>query len=148
MHAAIQFSLFWALAFVTLCAAVALLNLFYGLIDNDLELHNLGKEAAIAGLASLVEGGSIWLVVCLIPAAQRPVAFRALIIPLLAVGLIYRVAHLVNWRNGDVLYLMLFQFAVSYVVVFLLTGHFGVALFGLLVFGIVLAVIASFAKSL
>jgi hypothetical protein len=148
VHAAIQLSLFWALAFVTLCAALVLLSIFYGLIENDLELHSLGKEAVIAGIASLVEGASVWLVVFFIPAAQRAVGLRALIVPTLIVALIYRVAHLEDWRNGDVLYLLLFQFALCCSVAFLLTGHFGQALFVLAVLGIILAVIAAFAKSL
>ena len=50
MHAAMQLSVFWALAFVSLCTALVLLNLFYNLIGDGLELLSLGKEAMIAGV--------------------------------------------------------------------------------------------------
>jgi hypothetical protein len=37
----------WALAFVTLCLALLLLAIFFALIENDITLHSLGKEAAM-----------------------------------------------------------------------------------------------------
>ena len=81
MHPAIQLSLFWALAFVTLCSALVLLNIFDSIIGNDLVLHSLGKEAAIAGLASLVEGGCFWIVVSFVPAASRALIVPVIIVP-------------------------------------------------------------------
>jgi hypothetical protein len=143
MHATLQLLLFWALAFVTLCSAVALLNIFYGVIENDLELHTLGKEAAIAEVASLVEGGSVWLVIFLVPGAQR-----ALILPLLIVALIYKIAHFEDWRNGDVFMLLMFQVVIGSSGSLLFAGHFGQASFVLAGFGIILAVIAAFARTL
>jgi hypothetical protein len=148
MHVAIQLLLFWAVAFVTLCAAVVLLNIFYGLIENDLELHSLGKEAVIAGIASLIEGTGLWIILFFIPVSTRALGLRALIIPAMIVALIYKVAHLEDWRNGDAILLLVFQFVISCSGVFLFTGHFGQALFVLAVFGIVLAVIAAFARNL
>ena len=59
MHTALHLLGFWVLAFVTLPAALVLLNIYDGLIGNDLILHTASKEAVIAGIASLVEGGSL-----------------------------------------------------------------------------------------
>ena len=109
MHAAIQFSLFWALAFVTLCSALVLLNIFDSIIRNDLVLHSLGKEAGIAGFASLVEGGSFWIVISFVPAASR-----ALIVPVIIVALIYKIGHLEDWSKFDVFMLLAFQVAISF----------------------------------
>ena len=148
MHLALQLSLFWAVAFVTLCAALALLNIFYGLIENDLDLHSFGKEAVIAGIASLIEGAGVWLVVWVIPAAGRASGMRALIIPLLIVALIYKIAHLEDWGRGDVLLLLTFQCVIGCSGALLFFGRFGPALFILVGFGIILALIAGFARSL
>lgn len=68
MHAAIQLSAYWAVAFLTLGIAVVLLNIFFGLIGNDLELRSIGSEIVIAGFASLQAYG--WL--C--PSFRLPVA--------------------------------------------------------------------------
>ena len=38
---------YWAAAFVTLCLGLALPSVFYGLIDSELGLHTLGKEAVL-----------------------------------------------------------------------------------------------------
>ena len=148
MHAALQLLLFWTVAFLTLCAALVLLNIFYSLIENDLELHSLGKEAVIAGVVSLVEGAGVWLVVLAIPAAGRGWGMRALIFPVLIVALIYKIAHLEDWGRGDVLLLLMFQFVISCSGALLFFGRFGLALFIWVGFGIILAVIAGFAKSL
>ena len=84
MNTAMHLLGFWALAFVTLGAAVVLLNIFDDLIDNEIVLLSLGKEAALAGVASFIEAGSVWVVVSFIPLASR-----ALIFPALVVALIY-----------------------------------------------------------
>ena len=54
-HMAVQLGLFWVLAFLSLCLALVLLNIFFALIGNDLELLSIGSEAAIAGVCSLIE---------------------------------------------------------------------------------------------
>ena len=104
MHSALQLLLFWALAFMTLCMALILLNIFYGLIGNDLTLRSLGQEAAMAGIASLVEGAGVWLVASFVPAAAR-----ALFVPALIVALIYKVSHLEDWSRYDVALFLAFQ---------------------------------------
>src|SRR6266550_4066653 len=126
MHAAIQLSLFWALAFVTLCSALVQLNIFDSIIGNDLVLHSLGKEAAIAGIASLVEGGCFWIIV----------------------SLIYKIGHLEDWSKFDVFMLLAFQVAISFFAASLLGGHFQTAIIILVVFAAILAVIAGFRKNL
>ena len=143
MHSAIQLLGLWALAFVTLSAAVALLGVFYSVIDNDLTLHSLGKEAAIAGAASLVEGASVWLVVCFVPAAGR-----ALIFPALIVALIYKLSHLVDWSRYDVVLLLVFQIVICCVGGSLFAGNFKTAVVVLGIFAAMLTAIASIARSL
>jgi len=143
MHAAIQLSEFWVLAFLSLCTALVLLNIFYGLIGDGLELFSLGKEAVIAGIASLVEAASLWLVVAFVPAAAR-----AMIVPALVVALIYKVAHLEDWGRFEILLLLLFQVVIGCLGVSLFFGHFQTAMIILLVFAAVLAVIAGIARSL
>jgi hypothetical protein len=143
MHIAMHLLGFWALAFVTLAAALVLLNIFDGLTDNDLTLHSAGKEAVIAGVASLIEGGSLWLVVTFVPAAAR-----ALIIPAIIVALIYKLGHLEDWSRYDVSMLLLFQGVLGAVIVCLFVGQFQAALVILLVFAFALTVIAAFLRGL
>jgi hypothetical protein len=143
MRLAIQLFGFWALAFITLCAALVLLNIFYTLIGNDLTLRSVGQEAALAGVASLIEGASGWLVVSFLPGAVR-----ALFIPALIVAILYKVGHLEDWGRYDILLLFLFQIVLGSSGGFLLFGHFQTALVILGVFGAVLAIIASFARDL
>ena len=45
MHAAIELAAFWTVAFLTLGVAVVLLSIFGGVIESDMELLSLGKEA-------------------------------------------------------------------------------------------------------
>ena len=84
MHATIQLVAYWSVAFLTLGLALVLLNIFFGVIGNDLELRSVGTEAAIAGVASLVEAASFWAVISFVPAATR-----ALVVPVIIVALIH-----------------------------------------------------------
>ena len=143
MHSALQLLLFWGLAFVTLCMALALLNVFYALIGNDLTLRSLGQEAVIAGIASLIEGGGVWVVASLVPAAAR-----ALFVPALIVALIYKLGHLEDWSRYDVALFLAFQIAIVSSGLSVFFGHFQTAIIILAVFGGILALIASIAKSL
>jgi hypothetical protein len=143
MHTAMHLLGFWAAAFVTLGAALVLLNIFDGLIGNDLILRTVGQEAVIAGIASLVEGGSLWLVVTFVPRGGR-----ALIVPVLIVGLIYKIGHLEDWSRYDVLMLMMFQAVIAGCGVALLVGQFQLALIVFIVFVLALALIAGFARGL
>jgi hypothetical protein len=122
--------------------AVILLNIYFGLIGNDLELLSAGKEIAIAAVASLVEATGLWLIILFVPAAYFTRALRAMILPFLIVGIIYKLAHLVDWSRYDVFMLMVFQFVIAFEGLFLLHGQFQVALavllafaFGLVIFG-------------
>jgi hypothetical protein len=143
MHSALQLLLFWALAFVTLGMALILLSLFYGLIGNELTLRSLGQEAAIAGIASLVEGAGVWLVASFVPAAAR-----ALFVPALIVALIYKVSHLEDWSRYDVALFLAFQTVIVCSALSLFFGHFQVAIIILAGFGGILVLIGSIAKSL
>ena len=143
MHNALMILAFWSIAFVTLCSALALLNIFYGVIGNDLFLHGAGKEAGIAAAASLVEGGGVWLIVHYVPSAAR-----ALVVPLIVVVLIYKVGHFEDWNTGDALFLLLFQVVIGFFAASLLGGRFESAFFILVMFGIMLGVISFFTKNL
>jgi hypothetical protein len=143
MHTAMHLLGYWALAFVTLSAAVVLLNIFDGLMGNDLILLSVGKEAAIAGIASVVEGGSLWLVVSFLPMAAR-----ALIVPALIVALIYKIAHLEDWSRYDVMMLLLFQGILFGVALCLLAGQFLAGLIVLVVFVLALILIVALARVL
>jgi hypothetical protein len=142
MHAVMQLSVFWVLAFLSLCTALVLLNLFYNLIGDGLELLSFGKEAMIAGIASLVEAASLWLVVTFVPAAAR-----AMFIPVLIVALIYKVAHLEDWGRFEVFLLVVFQAFIGCLSASLFTGHFQTAMIILVAFAAILAVIGAFSKS-
>ena len=148
MHAAIELAAFWAVGYLTLCAAVILLSLFCGIIESDMELLSLGTEAVIAGIASLVEAAGVWLIVVFISVAYRGLALRAMIIPMIIVGLIYRVAHLESWSIFEAGLLLAFQVAVGCLLASLILGHFQAAIMIVAVFGVILAVIAGIMKSL
>jgi len=136
MHAATQLAIYWALAFLTLGMALLLLNVFFGLIGNDLELRSAGSEAVIAGVSSLVEALSFWSVITFLPLASR-----ALIFPVVVVGVIYKVAHYEDWGRFDVFMLLSFQAVIAFLGVSLFFGHFQTAFVVLVGFGLVLAVI-------
>jgi hypothetical protein len=109
-----------------------LLNLFYNLIGDGLELLSIGKEAVIAVIASLVEAASLWLVVAFVPNAGR-----AMIFPALIVAVIYKVAHLEDWGRFEVLLLLVFQVVIGCLGVALFFGQFQTAIFILVVFAAV-----------
>lgn len=148
MHAVVELAAFWAFGFLTLCAAVVLLSIFGGIIESDMELLSLGKEATIAGIASLIEAMGVWLIVLLIPAMSRGLALRAMIIPLIIVALVYKIAHLESWSTFEAGLLLAFQVAISCLVASLISGHFLAAIMIVVVFGIILALVGAFSKSL
>jgi len=148
MHAAVELAAFWAFAFLTLSAAVVLLSIFGGVIESDMELLSFGKEAVIAGIASLIEAAGVWLIVLFISAMYRGLALRAMIIPIIIVGLIYKVAHLESWSIFEAGLLLAFQIVIGCLVASLISGHFQAAIMIVAVFGIILAVIAGIMKSL
>jgi len=146
MATATQFFQYWALAFVTLCAALALLKLFYRLIDSVLELHGLGKEAVIAGIASAVQAGGFWLSASLFHgnAFYRPV----LVIPFAIVAFIYWIGHLEDWSGYEIGGIGFFQAAILSTGLCLIVGEFKLATIILAAFIFGLGIIASIAKSL
>ena len=119
-----------------------LLNVYYGLIGNDLSLRSVGQEAAIAGVASFIEGVSAWLVVSFVPTASR-----ALLIPALIVAIIYKLAHLEDWSRYDVLLFLMFQIVIVCSGAFLFFGHFQTAIMIIAVFGAFLAILGSIVRS-
>jgi hypothetical protein len=143
VQSALHVFVFWALAFVTLCMALVLLNIFFALIENDLTLHSLGKETAIAAVAALIEGASVWVVITFIPLGGR-----ALFIPALIVGFIYKVTHFEDWSHYEMFSLLLFQLIISAFGACLFFGHFSAAFSILTVFAICLAVTVAFMRGL
>src|ERR1035438_2635300 len=148
MQPALHILTLWALAFVTLGLALLLLAVFFTLIENDIELHSLGKEAAIAAIAALIEGASVWVVVTFVPQAYVAVAGRALFIAALVVAVIYKVTHLEDWSHYEIFALLLFQLVIAGFGACLLFGHFAAAFAILVVFFICLAVTVAFMKGL
>jgi hypothetical protein len=143
MHPVFMLVGFWALAFISLCLALLLLNIYANLIDYDFMLHNLGKEAILAGVCSLIEAVSIWAVATYLPGAAR-----ALIVPALVVFVIYLLAHLEDWNKSDPGLVLIFQFVIGLVALCLFGGHFGAAVIIAIVFAGALAVIGGIAKTL
>lgn len=143
MHAALHILEFWALAFVSLVATLVLLNVFWNLIEQDLCLKTVGKEAALAGVAALIEAVALWLILPL-----GPVAMRAMILPALLVGVIYKVAHFEDWSRYEIICLLLFQLIIVAAGASLLAGHFAAALGILVGFGIILVIAASLLRGL
>lgn len=148
MHAAIELVAFWGFGFLTLSIAVVLLSIFGSVIESDMELLSLGKEAAVAGIASLIEATTAWLIVLFISAMYRGLALRAMIIPLIIVGLIYKIAHLESWSVFEAALLLAFQVVIGCLIASLISGHILAAIWFVVGFGIVLAIIAAVAKSL
>jgi hypothetical protein len=144
MATATQFFQYWALAFVTLCVAVALLNLFYRFIDSDLDLHSLRKEAVIAGFASAVQGAGFWFSASLFHGNP----FRRLVIPGAIAGIIYWLAHLEDWSGYEIGGIALFQAVILSTGLCLVGGEFKLAAIILGVSVIALAILASIAKGL
>jgi len=138
----------WALAFLTLGLALLLLAVFFALIENDIEFHSLAKEAAIAAIAALIEGASVWVVVTFFPPAYVAIAGRALFIPALVVAVIYKLTHLEDWSHYEIFALLLFQLVIAGFGTCLLFGHFAVAFTILTVFLICLAVTVAFMRGL
>lgn len=138
-----MFTVLWVLAFVTLSAAVLLLNIYYQLIGNDLVLRSLRQELIIAGLASLIEGASAWGIVTFLP-----IAVRAMLVPALVVAIIYKLSHLEDWNRYDVGLLLMFQVVISCFGGFLFFGHFQATLVIVVAFGGFLALVGSFVRSL
>jgi hypothetical protein len=144
MHAALHFMVYWLLSFYSLAMALFLLNIYFGIIGKDIVLRSLGSEAVIALIASLVEAVSLWLIL-----TYAPGAIRAMIAPGLVVAFIYRMTHLEeDWDACDVVMLLVFQIAVGFLSLSLYFGHLQSALYLLLFFGALLALIAFFARGL
>ena len=143
VHATLLLLMFWALAFLTLGLALVLLNIFCAVVGNDLELKSAGSEVVIAGVAALIEALSFWTVVTFVPLAAR-----ALILPALIVAVIYKVAHYEDWGRYDVFLLLIFQGVIVFAGASVFLGHFETAVFVLVGFGMVLALLAAFARGL
>jgi hypothetical protein len=145
MHAVLHILEFWVLAFVSLSITLVLLNIFWDLIEQDLCLKTLGKEAAIAGVASFIEAIGLWLILTF---ANSPIGMRGMIIPGLIVGVIYKIAHFEDWTRYEIICLLMFQLIVTTIGAALLTAHFAMAITVAIIFAIILAAIASFVRSL
>jgi hypothetical protein len=145
MHAALHIFEFWALAFVSLCATLVLLDIFWDLIEQDLCLQTLGKEAVIAGIASLIEAIGLWLILTF---ANSPLGMRGMIIPGLFVGVIYKIAHFEDWTRYEIICLLMFQLIVTTIGAGLLMAHFAMAITVAIIFAFILAVIAGFVRGL
>jgi hypothetical protein len=145
MHTVLHILEFWILAFLSLSATLVLLNIFWNIIEQDLCLKTLGKEAAIAGVASFIEAIGLWLILTF---ANSPIGMRGMIIPGLIVGVIYKVAHFEDWTRYEIICLLMFQLMLTTIGAGLLTAHFAMAITVAIIFAIILAVTASFVRGL
>jgi hypothetical protein len=148
MHVLLQMALIWSSSFLTLGAAIVLLSVFGSVIGNDLELKSIGQEALLATIASLIEAVFVLLLLTLLPPASRLTAARAMIIPLLMVGLIYQLVHCEEWNRSDAPLLLLFQVAIASFFGCLFAAQFQMALTIVIGLGLFLALFAVFARSL
>jgi len=143
MHIALHFLIFWALAFMSLGLAILLLNIFWNLIEQDLDLKDLSREAITAVGASMIEAIGLIL---LIPLGAR--GLQAMLIPFLIVGLIYKISHLEDWSHYEIICLVLFQLIIVAIGASLCLGNFAAAFGIFIVFAVALAVVAAFVKGL
>lgn len=143
MHPALQLAVFWAIGFVTLIVAVVLLEIFSEVIDSDLTLHTIGREAAIAGVASLIEAASLWATLSFMPRASR-----LLFLPMIIVALIYQATHLEDWTRYDAILLLMFQIVLGSSGAALFFGHWELAMIIGGAFACCLALMVAIARSL
>lgn len=148
VHAASHFLLFWFFAFATLMFAVFLLSLFTNLMDNQIELLTVKSEFLIAASVSLLEGGGLWLISWLVAPAARPMAMRAMIIPLFMAALIYKIAHLEDWGKFEVIFLFLLQLFVAVIAACLIAAQFTAAFAMLAAMAFAVFLLVSFARTL
>ncbi len=128
---------------MSLGLAILLLNIFWNLIEQDLDLKDLSREAIIAGVASMIEAVGLTL---LIPLGAR--GLQAMLVPFLIVGLIYKISHLEDWSHYEIICLLLFQLIIVAIVASLCLGNFTAAFGIFIVFAVALAVVAAFVKGL
>jgi hypothetical protein len=143
MSLTLQFLGFWALAWVTLAAAIVVLGLYGAWIGNDVEFRSVGQEALIAGVASLIQGSSVWAVLNYLPTAGR-----ALLIPALVVAVLYKVTHLEAWSRYDIILLLVIQMALGSSGAALFSGQWLTALIILAAVGGFLALLGNFVRNL
>jgi hypothetical protein len=143
MMQAVHFLVYWLLAFLTLCAALGLLSVFHQLIGSDLELETLGKEAFVAGFASLFEGGALWLVFSVLQGGGR-----VLLVPGIIVFIIYKLHHLTDWSGYEPGIILVFQLVIAYCGLMLFTGQLGTALLVAAVFVAALVLVAMLVRNL
>jgi hypothetical protein len=139
-----QFFQYWALAFVTLSAALVLLNYYCRFIESDLNFHSVGKEAVVVGVASAVQGAGFWFSASLFQGQP----FRRMVIPGIIVAIIYWITHLPDWSGYEVGGIAYFQMALLATGLCLLRGEIQLAAMILGLFFIGLMVIAGIAKGL
>src|SRR5436190_11272477 len=142
VHSLLQLAAFWAVALVTLSAALVLLNIYSDLLGSDVAFRSLGHEATIAGVASLIEGGSAWVVLSFIPLAAR-----ALVFPVLVVAIIYKVAHFEDWIRYHILLLFLFQLVLGATAACFYFGRFSSGLTIILIAAVFLAILAAVVRN-
>jgi hypothetical protein len=137
-----HFVLCWGVAFASLCAAVVLLSIFFSAVDADVELMSLGKEAALAGCASLFQGIGFFVIIWVLHGGAR-----LILLPGLIAAFLYKLGHLQDWTSYHVGALFMFQVGLWCIGAAIVGGHFGVAIAILAAFALGLTIIASIARS-
>jgi hypothetical protein len=116
---------------------------FYQFIGSELGLETLGKEAFVAGFASLFEGAALWLVLWGLHGGGR-----MLLVPGIIVFIIYRLHHLTDWSGYEPGIILVFQLVIAYCGVMLFTGQLGTALLVAVVFVAALVLVAMLVRNL
>ena len=138
-----HFGVCWVVSFFSLTGALVLLSVFYSAIGFDLELKTVGKEAVLAGVASGVEALGLWVVLFLLHGGGR-----LMLVPGLIVVVLYRLGHLLEWTGHEIMGLLLFQVILLAVGAAIYYGRVGTAVGVLMGAGVLLWLIANFAKSI
>jgi hypothetical protein len=103
----------------------------------------LGKEAVVAGFASLFEGAGAWVAVSVLHGGAR-----VLLVPAVIVFIIYRLDHLTDWSGYEPGVILVFQLIIGYCLAMLVAGHIGAALVVAALFVGALGLVAGLVKNL
>ena len=120
----------WGLTLGSLCAALALLKVYYRVLGSDLTLHSLPKEIAIALGVSLAQAGIVWFLAGLPLDWDLLYDQTGMVFPEIIPVVVYRLTHLTeDMSHLDVVGIAATQLALGVSAQCLLAGAYGFAAF-------------------
>jgi hypothetical protein len=142
------FLLVWLGAFGTLVVGLGLLLLYFRTLGSDLELNSRPAELMLALVTSAAQSEGYWAMQSLLTGlpASLARAHAEMVIPICAVVLFYKLAHLMKWDQYEVLGLLSFQIVVYLIASLLVDREIGAAVFVLSAFAMALVLIGGAAK--